>query len=78
MAKLKKQTLKALYSEKVKAPVAIRNRVLEALSLKTQQSFYDILSGVRILNDAEKKEIASIFCVEMESIRWPDKNLAAE
>jgi hypothetical protein len=78
MAKLKKILLKDAYQVFVDKPVTIRNATLAALNLKAQQSFYDILNGTRPLNDAEKKEIANIFGLSVEAIRWPESKLLAE
>ncbi|MEO5681429.1 MAG: hypothetical protein ABIQ88_02245 [Chitinophagaceae bacterium] len=78
MKRLKKKTLKQSYDVLVNLPLEVRSRVLAALNLKAVQSFYDILNGVRSLNDAEKKAVAEIFEMSVDDILWPSKGITVE
>lgn len=69
----KKPTLKNLNTALVNKPKAIREAVLQAVGATTDRTFFDILNGDRKLNDAEKKEIATIYETTVEAIDWQDK-----
>lgn len=72
-----KRTLKQLHKALVEQSRAIPQSkiaaVIALLDSSSPQTFYDVSSGRRKLNPAEKEAIAKLYNVTVDAIDWKDK-----
>lgn len=70
----KKKTIQEIHLQKVTEMQRIRTQIKDRLKIQSDNTFYDMVFGRKVLNDGEKIIIAEAYGVDVSEVKWLEKN----